>query len=173
MLSKISCARGAGFICAMLVGLSAGGLLGSGTALAQTEADSLFRRLDVNGDGVVTLSDLEALAERLVAETGPLADFVFVEVDKDRDGRVTHLELAAYFEDLAERRAVQIFARFDADKDGVISREERSAMNRVRFKQLDRDGDGRVTKEEIAAALSRWLIRRGQGTAREAATPRE
>ena len=109
----------------------------------------------------------------LVAETGPLADFVFVEVDKDRDGRVTHLELAAYFEDLAERRAVQIFARFDADKDGVISREERSAMNRVRFKQLDRDGDGRVTKEEIAAALSRWLIRRGQGTAREAATPRE
>lgn len=208
-----SVAAVAGLIAAVGLASLAGVVATADRAEAQSEADTLFRRLDVNGDGFVTLVDLEILAERRVAhidqngdgritrgelrtyekrwahmrasallvemdknrdgaivvvETVGFSGFDFRQADKDGDGRVTKTELATYFELLADRRATQIFVRFDTDKDGVISRAERSAMNRARFKQLDADGDGRVTKAEVGAALNRWLTRRPTGGAREA-----
>lgn len=186
-----------------------------GSAGAQATADTLFKRLDVNGDGVVTLVDLETLAERRVAridadgdgqitraelrafekrwavmradamlaqldknrdgvigrdEMGAIEKPSFAQIDLNKDGSATKNELETSFQSVAERRSGQIFARFDADKDGVISRAERSAMNQARFKQLDSDGDGQITKAEVAAAFGRWRARQTQPGAREASS---
>lgn len=39
----------------------------------------------------------------------------------------------------------------DANKDGVLSRAEFDANNDARFKEMDKDGDGNVTAEEMRA----------------------
>ncbi len=210
--------RSAAVRSAVFMIFAAGWIALAGAAQAQSDADRLFQRLDANGDGVITLADLEIVAEKRVAridldgdgritrmemrtfekrwsemrttaiiaqldkngdgvivlaETTPGAGFVFAIADTNNDGKVTRVELSVYFGKMAERRSVQIFTRFDRDKDGVISRAERSAVNRARFRQLDANGDSKITKAEIAEALNRWLTRQGQAGPREAATPQD
>lgn len=48
--------------------------------------------------------------------------------------------------------ATDIFAAYDLDEDGFITREEWMGLDAV-FDVLDLDGDGKITPEEIAAAL--------------------
>ncbi|QCI79968.1 EF-hand domain-containing protein [Hankyongella ginsenosidimutans] len=45
-------------------------------------------------------------------------------------------------------------ARYDKDKDGVVSRDEYLASRRKAFAKLDRDGDGRLSFEEYAVKTS-------------------
>ncbi|MCS6876697.1 MAG: EF-hand domain-containing protein [Geminicoccaceae bacterium] len=49
------------------------------------------------------------------------------------------------FEQLRARR----FDRLDTNKDGTISREEFMAREAALFERLDRDKDGRITPEEM------------------------
>jgi hypothetical protein len=48
------------------------------------------------------------------------------------------------------------FNSFDANKDGFISRQEAatSPLLASQFAQLDKDGDGRLSPEELGAAIS-------------------
>lgn len=56
-------------------------------------------------------------------------------------------------------RGARLFAMIDANKDGVISREEFAAFQAKRFAALDTNKDGVVSREEFMAAP----MRRGGG----------
>lgn len=61
----------------------------------------------------------------------------------------------------AAKRAAKM-ARFDLDKDGVISASERTAMLRARFATLDLDNNGVITAPEMARAKAARRARMGK-----------
>jgi hypothetical protein len=103
---------------------------------------------------VISLSILAA-----IAALPPAASAAPVEAptSASADGR----DLAA----LEHRWAVPLmFNSFDTNKDGYISRQEASASSLLarEFNQLDKDGDGRLSVDELGAAdASRTTARSG------------
>ena len=82
-----------------------------------------------------------------------LHDHLFAELDADGDGALTASELHAHHREM--------FARADRDHDGRLARAELQAapfpgpMLADHLDQLDADGDGALTHDEIAAAMAR------------------
>lgn len=76
-------------------------------------ADQTFDAADFDQSGVLSTRELQIAAQDMGAAGQGLA-----RADANRDGRLTRAEYHASFE--------AIFARLDADKDGVISPEERA-----------------------------------------------
>lgn len=108
-----------------------------------------FETLDLDGDGQVTAAELETLR-----------DTRFAELDSNGDGEVTLDEFTARAEGRAGERAQAIFARLDADGDGVLSRDvieqgQRGPSAARMIERLDTDGDGAVSAEEFAAMSER------------------
>ena len=110
----------------------------------QAGRGEFFKNADKNNDGKVSKDEVPAEAwERL----GKL--------DKDSDGAVSKEEMAA----MAGRGGPggpgvggpQMFERADKNKDGKISKDEAPDQAWERLSKLDKDGDGAVSKEEMAA----------------------
>ena len=116
-----------------------------------------FSDLDVDGDGVITAADIDALREAR-----------FAALDGDGDGEVTREEFAAASRIDAGNRADQLFDRLDADGDGVLSRDvleqrERGPNSRI-IERFDADGDGGLSEaefEEVRARMSEGIGKRG------------
>lgn len=97
---------------------------------------------------------------------GDRQNMLFERFDANQDGKITKLEI--------EARRKQTMDKHDADKSGDLSLGEfqgvfneimRQRMVRM-FQRLDRDGDGKVTENEIARRLDRmmgWLDRDKDG----------
>lgn len=108
-----------------------------------------FSELDANGDGSLTIAEVQANA------TGR-----FAEMDANGDGVITADEIAARAAEQAEMRATERFARMlewrDSDGDGALSQVE-MGDNRAEkmFSRLDKDGDGVVSAEEFEMAQKR------------------
>ena len=102
-----------------------------------------FEQLDANGDGVVTLEEMQAQGQARFAET-----------DTNGDGLLSAEEIAAKAERDITDRVTRMIERRDTNGDGLLSQEEmqpngdRSA--RV-FERLDENGDGQISEEEFAA----------------------
>jgi Ca2+-binding EF-hand superfamily protein len=93
-------------------------------------------------DATLALGSLpRAAAARLTA-----ADF-------DHDGHLTARELARY----RTRQVQRLFELLDANHDGKLEVAELPAQLRVRLATVDRDGDGVITRHELAVAHNaRW-----------------
>ena len=76
------------------------------------EAERAFRRLDRNRNGVLTPAEWRVSAA------------AFKRVDANGDGRIAHAEWMAFRRAQAQRWQERIFRTFDANRDGVITREE-------------------------------------------------
>lgn len=73
---------------------------------------------------------------------------LFVACDKEETEEPSEQELAA----VEAGHKGGWMAKFDADGDGVISREEAKGHKlEAKFADLDRDGDGKLTREELKA----------------------
>jgi Ca2+-binding EF-hand superfamily protein len=128
-----------------------------------------FRKLDVNNDGYVNLSEYLSLAPQVGAGSDN-SSATFYAKDRNRDGFLTRGEYAdgrtfdrvdrnddgrvSYDEFLnppaADNRQSQ-FERLDTDADGVVSRREWRNEAGL-FHRADRNGDGVVTVREFLNA---------------------
>tara|TARA_E500000305_G_scaffold108999_1_gene112858 strand:+ start:870 stop:1433 length:564 start_codon:yes stop_codon:yes gene_type:complete len=61
-------------------------------------------------------------------------------------------ERPAMTREAAEQRATEMFARMDANSDGMLNEADREARQRQLFDQMDADSNGSITLEEFNAA---------------------
>jgi Ca2+-binding EF-hand superfamily protein len=128
----------------------------------------LFAYLDADGDGVLSEAEASRMPPTLqLAEGAGLVNvaFNFRVVDANGDGKVTREELAEYQRQYASG-AFQVqsggarvpsaaglnealFSKLDTDKDGKLSKEELAAAEAVLFK-LDLDRDELLTPQELS-----------------------
>jgi hypothetical protein len=116
---------------------AAGGDAGAAQALGPV-GRNLFERVDIDQDGRVTKQEVGASRERR-----------FERIDADRDGFATADEFAEAKEEVGKR-----FARGAARMAERRARQESPAS---RVARLDRDGDGRVGRDEYVTAADAWF----------------
>jgi Ca2+-binding EF-hand superfamily protein len=114
-------------------------------AVALRDGSRLMALVDADGDGAVSQAEMAALRDR-----------AFGQVDADGDGAIDPGELVAAraaVEDrstMAQARMRIVFRRLDQDGDGRVTRDE-VARRAVMFETADRDGDGLLTANELQA----------------------
>ena len=113
-----------------------------------------FATLDLNGDGGITLEEMQAQGAAW-----------FAEADTDGDGALSVAEMTAAAQARAADRAAQMLERLDANGDGLLQQSEMqprggAGMERM-FSRLDSNEDGTITEAEFAAAKERFGERRG------------
>lgn len=116
----------------------------------------MLERVDTNGDGNISLEEVEASKAEKFSST-----------DLNGDGGITLEEMTASKEARrAERkaeRAERAFARLDKNGDGSVTVAEFEARDSKRqmnwFEKADTDSDGVVTEAEREAA---WSFRKGK-----------
>jgi len=102
-----------------------------------------FKRADVDKDGQLT--------EQEAVTAGFFTDGSFKKTDRDLDGQVTLYELG----DALQQRLRSYLSDSDSadtDKDGYVTEQEAKASGTSLvdiFKRADRDGDGKVARDEI------------------------
>ncbi|MEO1775847.1 MAG: EF-hand domain-containing protein [Pseudomonadota bacterium] len=109
---------------------------------AQTRGDRFFDRMDANGDGLITQTELaEGRARR------------FERMDANGDGVISEDEIAKIRERVQRRmqRRADAMSKIDANGDGQITRDEidNQPFRALRF---DADGDGALSRSEFDAA---------------------
>ncbi|MDQ8206282.1 hypothetical protein QEH52_02100 [Coraliomargarita sp. SDUM461003] len=111
----------------------------------------LFQRLDADENGTLSLEEVK----------GPLAE-QFDKIDADGDGELTKKELIAANKDRRQagkdkgpQRRGQNIKAADTNEDGSISKAEATEAGLERllehFDEIDADGDGEITREEMKA----------------------
>ena len=110
--------------------------------------DERFSRMDSNGDGQITETEMDSARERL-------RDEVFTRLDANGDGSVSRAEMeAAAAMRTAGRKGrsnhlrAAILSRMDTNGDGAITKTELEARALERFEKLDANGDGTITEQE-------------------------
>ena len=116
----------------------------SDVAQIHAEADATFAALDANGDGAISLQELQAHLGA-IGYSDAAAGRLFALLDDNADGELSRDELRAAFvrlsEDPAALRAQLDLARVHAEADEL-------------FAALDRNGDGEVSAGELRAHVA-------------------
>lgn len=108
----------------------------------------MFSEMDLDGDGAVTLQELQTAREGR-----------FTRADADGDGLVTRDELIAQAMTRAGDRIDRLLEQADGDGDGALSAAELDSLRETRrmagmermFERADTDGDGTITEAEFEA----------------------
>lgn len=116
-------------------------------------ADSLFRQLDEDGDGALRGREVPAALRAVIGPKGALTPEAFVP-----------LFLATVERLRAERMGTATpawFAELDSGNEGRVSRArwEHAGRDADEFRRADTDGDGFVTRAEVAASVTQPTIR--------------
>ncbi len=134
--------------------VTAGALVGVGLAQAPTPAErmrELFLQLDANQDGSIDKEEVPAKAR-------PAFERLVKQGDANHNGKLEAEEFRAVlvelkeFSDHAKKKAVERFRAMDKDRDGKVSREEFTGP-KPRFDQLDKSGDGYLTQPEFLGGV--------------------
>ena len=101
-------------------------------------AKKMFERHDLNKDGKVTRAEM---AEKQ-------SNF-FDMMDDDKDGVITKEEAAKGPQKFHEKMVAKKMMKFDTDSDGFVSEAEFTGHILKRFKEADKDQDGKLSAEEL------------------------
>jgi len=147
-----------------------------------------FNSYDVDGDGYITVGDLEAFEERgaralghdvnspqyarYTEEMRAWRDQLLSQFDKNSDDRIDREEFLSFWDnastdqvaDVAQHSAAALTILADDDQDNQLSRDEyvrwATASNNVSqehaeagFAALDTNGNGYLTRDEIARSM--------------------
>jgi len=117
-----------------------------GQAMEKAE-DLAFKKMDANGDGVVSKNEFNEFNARH-----------FKEMDANKDGKVTREEMNASASKVIRNGLTHLEERFaaaDTDHDGGLDRKEAEAMPVMLayFDEIDTDKNGKITREEYLAAM--------------------
>ena len=141
-------------------------LIAQGSCAQQVE---LLQQLDTNGDGRLSRSEFRPFSRSTVDANGQLRDGLgqrqhFDSIDVDGDGSISLTEFGAAvsggsapnLQDAGDA-AMATIQHFDQDGDEQLSREELAVMlsmsHNVDASQLDADGDGYITHEELRSSI--------------------
>jgi len=106
-----------------------------------------------NGDRMIERMDLNGDGAVSAAEAGALRAVRFLSMDANGDGVVTEAEMVERIRARIEARVAKRFARLDRNGDGRIDRDEFELIGAERFARLDADGDGVASGDELRAAM--------------------
>jgi Ca2+-binding EF-hand superfamily protein len=138
----------------------------------------MMTQLDTDGDGKVSEAEIQAHKDAKFAEIDTNKDGVLSKDEMSAHHKVMAEQMKAGFADGRAERVNEMFDRFDTNKDGSITRDEVTAvqstegarwetmraergsdwaaksaeMQDKRFADLDKDGNGTVSKEEFDSA---------------------
>ena len=130
----------------MTTGLVAVGGLSMAAEPYLPRAQKSFDRLDINKDGKLSL-----------AEFTPVAEKKFLSIDMNKDEAVSAAEIDASLQAALERRRNRILANLDADKNGVINRDELDKYVEAMVTGADTDCDGGVSFAEARIfKVAKW-----------------
>ncbi|MGC6423701.1 MAG: EF-hand domain-containing protein [Lentimonas sp.] len=123
----------------------------------------VIEKLDTDGNGSISVNEAK----------GPLAKH-FERIDNDSNGEITKQELAKAGMKIRKRKnkggdPEKYFMKLDTDGNGGISEEEAGERMAERFDDLDADGSGEITIDELrSAAKQRKEERKKKGQDEEA-----
>jgi Ca2+-binding EF-hand superfamily protein len=142
-------------------------------ASVEAEIRAHFQQIDSNKDGRVDRAEANAFhaAQRaaLIAQRRQLGTATFSRADTNKDGNLNLEEFLAAAAPIPEQREVWFDAN-DTDRNGRVEIAEAITRANRSFDEIDANKDGKVTSQEMAAA-----IRKQQAAAAAAAanqTPR-
>lgn len=141
----------------LMAALLSGLVLTAGAASAENHRERPdFATLDANGDGALTLDELQA---RGAAR--------FAEADANGDGALSAEEMVAAAEARNADRVARMIERHDENGDGLLQQDELPTRGQDRaermFERADANDDGTISEEEFEVAKERMRAHRGNG----------
>ena len=133
----------------LMAALLAGLVATAGAVQAQSERERPdFATLDLNGDGALTLEEMQAQGEARFAAT-----------DANGDGALSVEELIVTANERSAGRVGQMIERLDANGDGALQPDEMPIRGGGRlermFDRVDADDNGAISEEEFEIAKER------------------
>lgn len=94
------------------------------------------------------------------ADAASAARALHARADKNSDGSVTYAELSLLVHDSVARQIQKRFKQLDRNRDGRCTRAEVNKMDPARFARFDLDRDGAFTRAELAQVMRAQVTER-------------
>lgn len=127
----------------------------------QSHAAARFDSMDLNMDGFLTKEELEEAHQARKQKMQEKRADKSEKPNKEGRPELTDEQKAEHHKKRSQRKE-KMFERSDKDGDGKISREEFLAQGSQHFSKMDTNGDGVVTKEELGEKKKHSKKRKGQ-----------
>ena len=128
-----------------------------------SEVRDMFKRVDKNDDGVISLDELRTVLETIFKHLpSHRIDKMVTDADKDKDGQISYEEFYRVLKRRSKKnKFLKAFKTFDTNGDGKISLEELMEVLRQTggelqeqqlkqmIKDVDKDGDGYLSYNEF------------------------
>jgi Ca2+-binding EF-hand superfamily protein len=123
------------------------------------QLDSSFNNLDANKDKSLDRSEIEAAQARNVAqakaEIAKRVEAEFTRLDGNKDGQLSLAEFKGAAASPRVPPVEELVKQLDRNGDGKVTQEEYRALPLANFDRIDTNKDGSISAQEQSAAKSR------------------